>query len=332
VGGRAAVIHSPAVEPPVPGRVRAAVLVHLDDVGRDRVAASLDGDEVAWLSGTTWSDELAPATVVFGNPPVEWIRRMPELAWIQLESVGYDAYEEISEELGARGIKVTNLHGQFAHPTAETAVAGILALYRGVDQLVLAGRSRDWISGEVRSGARTLHGATAVVLGKGTIGTQVRRQLEGFGCVVRTFARSGADLHDLTELDTALAAADLVISCLPSGPGTIGLFDSERIGRMQAHTIFANVGRGSVVDEPALAAALSESRLGGAVLDVTMDEPLPVDSPLWDLPRTILTQHTGGGYRDELRDKAERFIANLERFRQREPLHHRVAVAIDRER
>jgi phosphoglycerate dehydrogenase-like enzyme len=84
---------------------------------------------------------------------------------------------------------------------------------------------------------------------------------------------------------------------------------------MKPRAIFVNIGRGAVVDEPALIEVLQQRRIGGAVIDVTHTEPLPPTHPLWTCPNTLVTQHTGGGYHDELLDKARIFLENLDRYR-----------------
>ena len=310
--------------------MKVAIAAHLDDAAIRLCRENLASDDVQWVvsgaSAPGWRDSLADCEVVFGTVPAAWIPQLVALRWLQLESIGFEHYRDISEQIVARAIAVTNLRGQFAHPVAETALAGILGLSRGIDQLVRANAERRWVSLDVRPTTVLLHGKDVIILGSGSIGTQLRRLLEAFDCRVRSFARSSpsAELHMLEELDAALPEADIVACCLPSTPDTRLIFDRKRISRLAATAIFVNIGRGSVVDEVALASALVDGSLGGAVLDVTNEEPIGSASPLWALPRTVLTQHTGGGYRDELVDKARRFLENLDRWRAGEPLHNLV--------
>ncbi|MCY7359314.1 MAG: D-2-hydroxyacid dehydrogenase, partial [Rudanella sp.] len=119
-----------------------------------------------------------------------------------------------------------------------------------------------------------------------------------------------------------LPNTDLLINCLP---GTVDNFvDSEVIAAMKSGSVFANVGRGNTADEPALIDGLQRNHLGGAVLDVTAQEPLPTDSPLWTMPNVILTQHTAGGQRTEDEGKVTQFVRNLARFEQGETVENQV--------
>jgi phosphoglycerate dehydrogenase-like enzyme len=305
--------------------IRVGIVAQLDDAARELCMRELTADEVVWSSGD-WNPELAGCEVVFGNVPGDWLTRLTALRWLQLESIGFESYAPYVDEIRAKSIEVTNLRGLFANPVAETVLAGVLALLRGVDQVMLAASERRWATAEIRPTTDLLHARTAVVLGTGSIGAQVRRLLEAFDCTVVSYAKSSpeAELHTLAELDAALATAGIVASCLPSTPDTTRIFDAERLALLGYRTIFANVGRGTAVDEGALVSAITTGSLGGAVLDVTDREPLPEESPLWSLPRTILTQHTGGGYRDELLDKARRFVANLDLWREGRPVANAV--------
>ena len=303
-----------------------AIAARLDDASALLCRNELADDDVLWIPADEELPvrelQLSACEVVFGTIPSSWIPALPALRWLQLESVGYEYYHEIAPLISERGIVITNLHGLFAEPAAETALAGVLTLTRGLDRLVAANRERRWQSLEVRPRTTLLARSTAVVLGTGSIGRQVRMMLEAFGCLVQSFARTSplAELHTLAELDRALADADVVVSCLPSAASTRGLFDRDRIGLLSSTAVFVNVGRGDLVDESALVEALNAGRLGGAVLDVTRQEPVDAESELWSAPRLILTQHTGGGHRDELLDKTKYFLANLKRMRAGEPL------------
>jgi phosphoglycerate dehydrogenase-like enzyme len=183
-------------------------------------------------------------------------------------------------------------------------------------------RERRWVKTEVEPGVGQLHGAQVLVLGTGAIGRRLMTLLRAFECEVRGFARRSADaqLHTLAELDAALPSAAVVINTLPHTPETQGLLGRERLARFAPSALLVNVGRGSAVDEAALVEALDAGRLGGAVLDVTQVEPLPAASPLWQHPRVILTQHTGGRFPRESEAKLDVFLGNFARFTRGEPL------------
>ncbi|WP_332367803.1 NAD(P)-dependent oxidoreductase [Spirosoma telluris] len=162
--------------------------------------------------------------------------------------------------------------------------------------------------------------------GTGTIGQSVRQMLSGFNCELYMLARTDphADLHSADELKALLPKIDIVVNCLP-GTAT-GFYSADLIEAMQPGSLYANVGRGSTTDEPALIKALQSGHLGGAVLDVTATEPLPTDNPLWTLPNVLLTQHTGGGQPNEDAGKVTQFLRNLTLFQAGEPIENVVEL------
>lgn len=260
--------------------------------------------------------DFAASEVAFGPVPPDWLARTPTLRWLQLESVGFNQYRGLDWPRLGRQIAVTNLAGFFAAPVAETALAGILALYRGLDRLLPLQAAKDWVGDALRPELRVLAGAKVVLFGRGAINRHLAGLLEPFGCAITGFGRDWT----AEALDAALAEADILVSTVPETDATIGVFDAARLARLKPTALFVNLGRGSVIDEAALASCLAEGRLAGAVLDVTLEEPLPTDHPFWSSPNTILTQHSGGGSDDETDRKIEVFAENLARYRAGEPL------------
>ncbi|WP_216825726.1 D-2-hydroxyacid dehydrogenase [Ruegeria sp. EL01] len=282
----------------------------------------LSKDQLDRLQGAVGNAVLVSATdlhrceVAFGNPPADAVAGANALRWIQLESVGYGEYLDIDWATLGETITLTNLAGFFADPVAETALSGILALYRGIDELVLLQAQTKWVGDPVRTGLRTLRGAHVVLIGGGSINQRLTELLAPFECKILA-VRSSTPLE---ILDQALSSADVVVAAVPDNHQTRGLFDHDRIGRLKPSAMFVNLGRGSLVDEAALAEALRHRRIFGAVLDVTIDEPLSADHPFWTTPNTLLTQHTGGGTTDELDRKIDLFLDNLTRYRSGKPL------------
>ncbi|OON65926.1 D-2-hydroxyacid dehydrogenase [Hymenobacter sp. CRA2] len=262
---------------------------------------------------------LQRADVLLGNPPADWLAPLPPLQFWQLDSAGFERYRALQV-----GFPVANVGDYFAWPCAETIVAGVLALYRHLDELAVLQQRQQWAGLAVRRQLRLLRGQRVVILGAGGIGQAVAQQLSGFQCQVQLMARTSplAQLHSVEELKAALPTTDLVINCLPGSAN--GFFSSELIQAMPPASIYASVGRGNTTDEPALIAALQSGHLGGAVLDVTAQEPLPADSPLWTLPRVLLTQHTGGGQPHEDEGKVDLFMRNFQHLRRSEPLENLV--------
>jgi phosphoglycerate dehydrogenase-like enzyme len=262
------------------------------------------------------ADASCDSSIVFGNPEPEQVAANPNLRWLQLESVGFGEYASLNWNRDHGKTVVTNLSGFFADPVAESALAGILALYRGIDSLVLLQAEKRWLGDPLRTGLRVLRGARVVLLGYGAINRRLAELLASFDCTITPITRgSGAD-----ALDRALADADLVVCTAPATPATCGLFNAARLSKLPAGALFCNFGRGSILDEDALADMLEQGRLAGAVIDVTTSEPLPAEHRFWNCPNLILTQHTGGGSADEFDRKIDVFLANLARFRAGTPL------------
>lgn len=291
---------------------RIAVCLPLTDIQLKRLKAGTVGHTLSVLE----PDAPCDCAIVFGNPEPDVIGASASLRWLQLESVGLGEYLHLDWTRQAGLVKVTNLAGMFANPAAESALAGILALYRVIDQFVKLQARVEWQGGAVRPNMRLLSGARVVLFGYGSINRRLADLLAPFGCTITPLASDWTD----ESLNHALSSADIVVSTVPEMPATENVFDAARFARMPTGAIFCNFGRGSAVDESALDAALRSGHLGGAVIDVTRQEPLPPDHPFWTCPNLLLTQHSGGGTSDEIDRKIDYFLANLAHFHAGRPL------------
>jgi phosphoglycerate dehydrogenase-like enzyme len=128
----------------------------------------------------------------------------------------------------------------------------------------------------------------------------------------------------VTDLPRVLAECDAVVLALPGTPATEGLIGRDLLAALPAHAVIVNVGRGSVLDEPALVEALRAGRLAGAALDVFATEPLPENSPLWELPNVLVSPHTAALAAGENARIVELFVDNLRRYLDGRPLLNRV--------
>ncbi len=261
-------------------------------------------------------EKFLQSEIAFGKVSSDWLKECTHLRWLQLQSSGFEEYLWLNNSPLKQQVTVTNLKGMFGIPVAESAVAGILALYRGIDQLSLLKLANEWMGSSLRPYLGTVHRRKVLIAGGGAIGLHIKQILTGFQCDVTVMGKSSgnADIYSQKEFDALLPQTDIVVSALPETEKTINFFSKERLSLLKAGAVFVNVGRGSVVDENALAEALQTGKLGGSVLDVTVKEPLPADHPFWNCPNTILTQHTGGGRDDELLQKVYVFLDNLERY------------------
>ncbi|CAG5071411.1 Glyoxylate/hydroxypyruvate reductase A [Dyadobacter sp. CECT 9623] len=285
----------------------------LDNALRDKLTETLSQHVINYRTEDTSEEEarayFAQADYILGNPPGDWFNNAPEnLKFWQLDSAGFDQYASIPLR---DNVKVANMGDWFARPCAESIVGGVLALYRGLDTLTLLKQKSEWVGSKLRTDLKLLYMQNTIVLGAGTIGQAVNAILKGLGCTTHMLARTSpdADIHSREELLDALPNADLVINTLP---GTATHFvNAEFFSKMKKGSVYASVGRGSTTDENALLEVLNAGQLDGAVLDVTEIEPLPEDSPLWKLDNVILTQHTGGGHRNEHMGKVDLFLNNI---------------------
>ena len=185
--------------------------------------------------------------------------------------------------------------------------------------------AREWQAFDVEE----LHGRTLGIVGYGDIGRAIAARAKPFGMRIlglrrRATGKAQDDLADeiwpLDRLRELMAASDDVAVALPLTPETHHLVGEAEIRAMKPTSVFVNVGRGAVVDEPALVRALAEGRIKGAALDVFETEPLPKESPLWGMDNVLLSPHTADHTRTWLVDASHLFLQNLERFRRGEPL------------
>ncbi|GAB3956932.1 phosphoglycerate dehydrogenase [Spirosoma harenae] len=303
------------------------VNTNLDDTLKAVLQQHLPADVTAIFRHNLPKEEqqaaFLSADVVMGNPPAAWFgEEVPNLKFWQLDSAGFDGYKQAK----LKGL-VANMGDYFAWPCAETMIAGILAMYRRIPELVMLQNRSEWVGAPIRDRTGLLREKRVVILGTGTIGQAVRQMLTGFNCPTKMLARTDpqAELHTVEELKQELSQTDILINCLP-GTAT-GFVSADVLAAMKPGSIYANVGRGSTTDEPALIQVLQSGHLGGAVLDVTAIEPLPSDNPLWTLPNVLLTQHTGGGQPNEDSGKVSHFLGNLKHFLAGEPLVNAVDLS-----
>jgi phosphoglycerate dehydrogenase-like enzyme len=287
---------------------------------REMLRASCPEDD-CWFAGQTSSEgerreALAASEIAFGYCPHDWLREAPRLQWMQLPGVGFDQYLPLAQG-GQPPFLMTNLRGVFKDCVAESCLAGVLAFNRGIKRLSERQVARSWEKDAIRPQLRTVRGSRVLVLGTGAIGRQFGALMAGLGAEVTFFGRScpPADISGTQALDSALPRMQVVAAFLPDTAETRDLFGRERIGLLNKEAVFVNAGRGSLVDEAALVTALDAEQFRGAVLDVTREEPLPLSSALWSNGKVLLTQHTAGGHRDELRIAIEHFVGNRARFK-----------------
>lgn len=260
--------------------------------------------------------------LAFGDPSLlkDAVANLPRLQWLQSSWAGV---EPLLNPALPRSYILTNARGVFGPLMSEYIIGYLLLHERHMLQHVEAQKQNRW--NNVLTG--TLRGKTIGLLGVGSIGAHVAGTAKFFGMTVRGFTRASeacADVDEYFHADlTAFAAGlDYLVNILPNTQETRQLIDASVLAALPVHALFFNVGRGSAVDESALAEALTQGRLRGAVLDVFQQEPLPSDHIFWRTPNLLITSHTAAP--SFPKDIAALFIENYRRFTNGEALKYQV--------
>lgn len=261
-------------------------------------------------------------TVVLGEPDLvaEAFDAMPAVQWVQSSWAGVTPLLNCSR----RDYLLTNIKETFGRQMTEYVFAYLLA--REVKILERLGRqsNRHWWEGPSGS----LEGKMLGVMGTGSIGTEIASAARVFGMDVLGYSRTGRAADPFTrvyasdQLAEFLPQPDYLVAALPDTPATKHLLGADAFSLVKNSCYLVNVGRGSLIDEPALVKALFAGELAGAVLDVFEKEPLDEDSPLWHTPKLLLTAHIAAISRP--RDIARVFSENYRKYCNGEPLNYLV--------
>lgn len=275
------------------------VLVPANDEHKATLEAAAPEASFVYTSpGAATDEEVDAADVIVGNLAADRLGTAARLRLIQLSSAGYDNY--IAAGTLPAGAVLCCATGAYGQAVSEHLFASVLAVMKKLPGYRDLQRSRRWGDlGEVRSPA----GANVLVLGAGDIGTYIATLFTAVGSHVTGVRRNAVAeaapferMATMDELAELLPEADVVASVLPSTPQTRGLADAGFFARMKEGAIFANAGRGDLVNQSALLSALQSGHLAGAALDVCTPEPLPGDDALWTAPNLLLTPHISGFY------------------------------------
>lgn len=217
---------------------------------------------------------------------VEVLLDMPALEVVQLLTAGFDYVLPYLPT----GVKLCNAAGVHDASTAELAIGLMVSSLRGLDVA-----ARNMVSGTWQHETRpSLADRSVLVLGAGGVGQAIRTRLEPFETTVTMIGRTArTGVHAVSELESLLPTADVVVIAVPLDVTTEGLVDLQFLQRMKAGALLVNVARGRVVATDALIAQLHAGHISAA-LDVTDPEPLPPDHPLWSCPNLLISPHVGG--------------------------------------
>jgi len=248
-----------------------------------------------------WSDELWKAA--------------PKLRWVQSGGAGVERF--LTPEFIASSVILTNAAGVYAIPIAEHVLGFMLHFARAFHGALRHQLRREWEYPEIGE----LSGSTLGIIGLGGIGVEVAKRAKSFGMRVIAIRRRpdrpspfADEVRGADALPWLLAESDYVALCAALTAKTRHLIGEAELRLMKPTAYLINVGRGALVDEPALISALTEGRIAGAGLDVFAKEPLAAESPLWTLPNVLITPHNAGDSPRSHERLMELFCENLRRY------------------
>jgi phosphoglycerate dehydrogenase-like enzyme len=297
----------------------------------ERLIRDFPGIEAVQRSSYDWIEDglRAAEVVVTWSLRPEQFKAASHLRWIHSPAAA--VHQLMFPELVNSDVVLTNAREVHGPVVAEHVMALIFALAKCLPQAVRFQQKHVWGQETMwrgRSRPRELANSTLGLVGLGSIGRAVARHASSLGMRVIAVRENTAKptpqgVHEVfasSQLDALLAQSDHVVLAAPVTSGTRGLISAARLGKMKPEACLINVGRGPLVDEAALIDALREKRIGGAALDVFEEEPLPADSPLWDLENLLITPHTAG-LTEKLWERHYQLISeNLRRYIAGQPL------------
>jgi phosphoglycerate dehydrogenase-like enzyme len=237
---------------------------------------------------------IAEAEILYAwNFPRELLARAARLRWVQNMGAGVERF--MVPELSRR-VTVTRVAGTFGPWMAEYVLGWCLWLTQRTELFRAQQRARSWRQVD----PLRLHGSTLCVVGLGDIGRAIARAARGFGMRVIGVTRSGkrvaeaGRVYKTRDIGKAVAAADFIALTVPLTEATRGLIGAAELAAMKPSAWLINIARGPIINEAALLNALRANRLGGAVLDVFDEEPLPHGHPLWEFDNVVITPHISG--------------------------------------
>lgn len=250
----------------------------------------------------------------------------PNLRWVHYISSGMNPTPWL-DDLVRRGVRHSTSTGSNAEPVAQIALMGLLLMGRKAHVWIRGQQAKQWLPHRDKDVPPDLAGRTVVVVGLGAVGKRFAHYARMLGLNVIGVRRSplapGDPVDRLVppgELASVLPLADFLVMTCPLTAATRGMIDARALALLKPAAAFINVSRGEVVDEPALVDALQRNALSGAYLDVYAREPLPADSPLWDMPNVVMSPHNASSAQGNEARGARIFIDNIGHLLRGEPL------------
>ena len=301
------------------------VTIPMDPQQRQTLSAIVPEAEVVYTAAEAVTpDQAARAEIILGNLPIPLLQYAKRLKWLQLNYAGSDNYA--APGVLPEGVILTNASGCYGLAISECMLAGILQLIKRLDQYQRNQAQHIWRN---EGAVSSIEGSTTLVVGFGDIGSSFAQRMHALGSTVIGIRRNVTGkpdyisaLYQMDALDRLLPLADFVSLSLPNSPQTQKIMGAKQFAEMKDSAILINVGRGSAVDTDALVAALNGGEIGGAVIDVVDQEPLPAEHPLWDAPHLVLTPHVTGNYNlpETLRRIVNLSLRNLAAYLNGQPM------------
>ena len=276
-------------------------LSKLTEAQKEQIRQTAPGFTLMDLSGSYTDGQIAQCEIIFGNISPERMKHAKNLKWNHTQFAGVERYCRPGIILPEY---FTNAAGAYGTAISEHLITLTLMLQRNMAGYIKNMQNREWKS---LGKARSIHGSSVAVAGLGDIGGCFARKMHALGAAgIKAIVRKDREEYpdyieeacvsaDTARTDKILSGADIIALCLPHTAETVNFLNAARIKKLKPGVIILNVGRGSAIDEEALADGLESGHIGGAGLDVTAVEPLPESSRLWACPNIIITPHMSGG-------------------------------------
>jgi phosphoglycerate dehydrogenase-like enzyme len=288
---------------------------------------------VNFVEGTTVADfegSVAEADAILSwgakrDVMEQLLARATKLRWIHSRSAGLDGL--MFPALVDSPVPLTNGRGVFSQSLGEFVIAGVLYFAKDIPRMLRSQRAGKWDQFDVHE----ISAQTLGIIGYGDIGRAIAKRASALEMKVLGMRRRPelsegdphvAELFGFGEKKKMIERCDYVVSAMPLTPDTKNFIGADDFSAMKKTAIFMNVGRGPVVDEPALIAALQSGHIRGAVLDVFAVEPLPAGHPFYSMDNVLMSAHCADNTSDWLNDAMRFFYQNLERFAGNEPLQN----------
>jgi phosphoglycerate dehydrogenase-like enzyme len=272
-------------------------------------------DREGGLDGNPAGAEVVMLPWGLSHSQVERLLRLPSVRWVHTVTAGID--HALAALSPSSEVRLTNARGIFDVPIAEMVMAYVLSVTKRLPEFRVQQAAHTWALLRLRE----LRGLTMGIVGLGSIGVDIAKRAQVFGMRVIATRRHPEKANDFVDeifgpqaLNSLLEAAHFVVIAAPLTEETRGMIGTAQLRRMREDAWLINIARGEIVDQSALSDALKAGWIAGAALDVFEEEPLPPDSPLWDMPNVVVTPHNSWSTPYLQQREAELFLDNLDRY------------------